>query len=284
MEHLIGAHQSTSGGYHKAVESVGKIGGNCLQIFSTSPRGWRSAKISDEDIELFKKKKEELGIDPIYFHASYLINLAGSPENQEKSKDSLISEMNTASRVGVKGSIIHIGSFKDKDENQGLFDQEKYKNLLGNINEILEKTPEETLFIIENMGTRKIGRTMEEIGFLVNELDNSRVRVCLDTCHLHVAGFDLSTDKKLSEFLNKFDKLVGLDKLEVIHLNDSRDELGSLRDRHENIGDGFVGGGVFRSLLNHSKTKNIPFILETPGIDGGGPDKENIDRVKKMIK
>ena len=188
MNKLIGAHQSSGGGYHNAVDSVSCIGGNCLQIFSTSPRGWRSANVSEEDTEFFKKRKDELGIDPVYFHASYLINLAGTSENQEKSKKSLISELGTASKVGVKGSVVHVGSLKEKDDTQKLFSEDRYSDILKNISEILKKTPKDTFFIIENMGTRKVGRTIEEIGFLVKKLDDDRVKVCLDTCHLHAAG------------------------------------------------------------------------------------------------
>ncbi len=284
MGRLIGAHQSTAGGYDKAVVSVSEMGGNCLQFFSTSPRSWRPANPSDEIIDLFRGARERYAVDPVYFHASYLINLAGTPDGQEKSKLSLTSELKLASRMGVRGSIIHLGSLKRKDDSALLFEESAYQMLLENARAVLEQTPKDTLFIIENMGMRKVGRTLEEIGYLVGELGDDRVRVCLDTCHLHVAGYDLSTEEKLNLFLQEFDKRIGLERLEVVHVNDSRDSFGSLRDRHENIGDGFVGEGVFRTLLNHTTTKDFPFILETPGLDGGGPDKENIERFKAFLE
>ncbi len=281
----VGAHMSSAGGYAEAVKRVTDIGGNCLQLFSTSPRGWKTADISEEESRRFGRTAEELAVSPVYFHASYLINLAGSEENQRKSVHSLAAELQTAGRCGIRGSVIHLGSFlKDKksdeeDENGTKYDPKKYQGLVKNIKTILRDTPEDTLFIIENMGTRKIGRTLEEIALIVEEIDDPRVRVCLDTCHLHAAGYDISGLDKLSSFLEKFDQLIGLDRLELIHINDSRDPFGSLRDRHENLGEGEIDEEVFQALLNDPYTAELPFILETPGFGGGGPDAKNLDRL-----
>ncbi len=284
----IGAHVSTAGGYFRAVSRVSDIGGNCLQIFSTSPRGWRSADPKKEDLLKFKKAIEDYSVSPVYFHASYLINLAGSKEIQEKSVKSMISELNIAGNFGIVGTVVHLGSFKSgktEDNEKPLFETDEfaYKDLFRNIKNILKETPKNTFLIIENMGTRKIGKNLEEIAFIINKINNPRIRVCLDTCHLHAAGIDLSTNDSLERFLNRFDDLVGLSLLECIHINDSRDEFGSLRDRHENIGDGKIPKDVFSLILNHSKLKSIPFIAEVPGVNGLGPDKENLDRIKKMV-
>ncbi len=285
----FGAHMSTAGGLHKAPERVSNIGGNCLQIFSTSPRGWKPAEISKEQVEKFQQAKREYGVDPVYFHAAYLINLAGSPATQEKSVRSLTAELQAAERLGVKGTIVHLGSFlkdaqgREADRHKTEFGSE-YDELLGNIRTVLQATPPETLFIIENMGMRKIGLALEEIAFLIKELKDERVRVCLDTCHLHAAGYDLSGPDKLQEFLDRFDKLIGLDRLEVWHINDSRDEFGSLRDRHENLKEGQIPAEVFTSLLNSDRIKDRPFILETPGFDDNGPDKDNMDILKSLIQ
>ena len=124
---------------------------------------------------------------------------------------------------------------------------------------------------------------MTEIAKIINQVNNARVRVCLDTCHLHSAGYDLTSLKKLDDFLLEFDKLIGLNKLELIHLNDSRDPFNSGRDRHENIGRGTMGIATFKLLLNHPKTKNSPFIIETPGFDNKGPDKKNLDILKSLL-
>jgi deoxyribonuclease-4 len=247
----IGAHVSIAGGFDQAQRRIKEMGGNCLQIFSSSPRGW---SLPDPKVNF------RFDLSPVYFHASYLINLADKGEIGRKSGQSLIAQLNLAPRLGVKGSVVHLGS--------GLLDEV----LFNNLNEVLKKTPPETLFIIENSGTRKIGRTMEEIKKILDRLDNPRVRVCLDTCHLFAAGIRFE----------EMEKLPFLDRVELIHLNDSRDPFGSGRDRHENIGQGQIGLENFRMIVNHPKLKHLPFILEVPGFADRGPDEQNIQIIKKL--
>ncbi|MFA5770436.1 MAG: deoxyribonuclease IV [Patescibacteria group bacterium] len=273
----LGAHQSISGGYLEALKRIKNIGGNCLQIFSSSPRGWNFAKPSDDEIKQFSELKTKLKIDPIYFHATYLINLADDSRIGHMSKMSLISEMNLAPKLGVKGSIIHLGSYK-KDVSSI-----KYLVLIKNIKEILEKTSKESLFIIENAGNRKIGQTLEEISQIVKDVGSPRVRICFDTCHLFSNGYKFNTNKELDSFLAKLVQLKINNIIEVWHVNDSRDEFNSGHDRHDNIGEGKIGIDEFKVLLNHKKTKDYPFIIETPGFDGNGPDKKNLDILKSLI-
>jgi deoxyribonuclease-4 len=274
----LGAHQSIAGGLDKAIERVVKIGGNCLQIFSSSPRGWSFTKLTDDQIKQFIKTAEKLSILPIYFHASYLINLADDGKIGQLSKQSLINELNLAQKLKIKGSIVHLGSYKNKVESI------KYQVLINNIKEILEKTPKETFFIIENVGSRKIGQSLEEISLVFKDVKNHRLRLCLDTCHLFSNGYKFETEKELDQFLEKLEKLNLLDKLEVWHLNDSRDPFNSGKDRHENIGQGTIGLNEFKTLLNHQKTKNYPFIIETPGFGKEGPDKKNLDILKSLVE
>lgn len=284
MTQKIGAHLSTSGGYHKALLSIADKGGNCLQIFSSSPRTWSPAQVEDETISQFLKLKEQLHIMPVYFHALYLVNLADPAATGEKSVVALTQELQLASRMQVVGSIVHTGSFKNKDQTLSCRDEQYYSILLNNIKKVLTDTPDNTLLILENAGNRKIGQTVDQLAEIIEDIGNDRLRVCLDTCHLHAAGYDLRSEEHFETFLSDFDQKIGLDKLEVIHVNDSRDNLNDLRDRHENIGKGFVGIEVFKNFLNHPKTKGIPFIIETPGFDGNGPDKENIDILKSLIR
>ncbi len=278
----LGAHQSISGGYSEALKRINNIGGNCLQIFSSSPRGWNFSKPSDNEISQFLNLKSQLNIDPVYFHATYLINLADDGRIGHMSKLSLITESNLAPKLGVKGSIIHLGSFKNYLMNDRLQDN-KYKILISNIKEILEKTPKNTLFIIENAGNRKIGQTLEEISQIVKDVNSKRVRLCLDTCHLFSNGYRFDSNNEFDSFLGKLEKLDLLDKLEVWHVNDSRDEFDSGHDRHDNIGQGKMNVDEFKTLLNYPQTKNYPFIIETPGFDGNGPDKKNLDILKSLI-
>ena len=278
----LGAHQSISGGYAEALKRINNIGGNCLQIFSSSPRGWNFAKSTEQEIFQFLNLKSQLNIDPIYFHASYLINLADDGRIGHLSKMSLIAEMNLAPKLGIKGSIIHLGSFKNyliHDRGQ----DNKYRILIANINEVLDKTRKKSLFIIENAGNRKIGQTLEEISQIVKDVNDKRVRLCLDTCHLFSSGYKFETNKELDLFLNKLVKLKINNLIELWHVNDSRDEFNSGRDRHENIGQGMIGIEEFRVLTNHSKTNHFTLISETPGFDGNGPDKKNLDILKALL-
>ncbi len=272
----LGAHQSIAGGYQEALKRIKNIGGNCLQIFSSSPRGWSFPKVNNEEINKFLTLKSQYSIDPIYFHASYLINLADEGKIGEMSIKSLINELNLAPKLNIKGSIIHLGSFK------GEFTEKKYKKLIKNIKIILKNTPKNSLFIIENAGTRKIGQTLEELNKIIQDLDNDRVKICLDTCHLFSNGYKFENKNQLDDFLNQLKKLNLLDRLEVWHLNDSKDEFNSGKDRHENIGQGKIGIEEFKTLLNHPLTKNYPFIIETPGFNNEGPDKKNLDILKKL--
>lgn len=273
----LGAHQSIAGGYIEALKRVKNIGGNCLQIFSSSPRGWSFPKLAQEEIKNFLDTKKNLDISPIYFHASYLVNLADDEKIGHLSKISLINELNLASKLGIVGSIVHLGSYKDQ------YSPKKYQTLIKNIKEILKKTPENTYFIIENSGTKKIGQTIEEIAQIIKDVDNHRIRLCLDTCHLFSNGYKFEKEQELIDFLDKLSSLDLLNRLEVWHLNDSRDDFNSGKDRHENIGQGKISLIEFKILLNNQKTKNFPFIIETPGFDNKGPDKKNLDILKSLI-
>lgn len=281
----LGAHQSIAGGYHQALKRIKNIGGNTLQIFSSSPRGWHFPKINLDDINQFLKLKRDLQIEPIYFHASYLINLADNSKIGSLSKKSLINELILADKLGIKGSVVHLGSFKNPPLQKSYFQNNpQYRILFDNIREVLSRTPKNTILIIENAGNRKIGQALEELSFIFKQLNNPRLRLCLDTCHLFANGYCFQNKQELDSFLDKLQQLNLVDKLELWHLNDSRDPLNSGRDRHENIGQGKIGLEEFKILLNHPQTKNYPFIIETPGFSNEGPDKKNLDILKSLVK
>jgi deoxyribonuclease-4 len=283
MNRKLGAHISVAGGYHNALNKIKDIGGSSLQIFASSPRGWSFMAPSETVIQQFLELKQKLGVDPVYFHASYLINLANNWQIAGNARRSLINELKLAPQMQVRGSIVHLGSFKTGAP----FDENNYDNegnLINNITEVLQNIPQNTLFIIENAGNKKVGQSIEEIAHIMNKLQDQRVRVCLDTCHAFSAGYDLSSKEKLDEFLSRFEELIGLDKLEVIHFNDSRDPFNSGRDRHENIGEGTLGLETFQVMINHPRLLHLPFIIETPGFDDKGPDKQNLDILKSLIK
>ncbi|MCL4374354.1 deoxyribonuclease IV [Patescibacteria group bacterium] len=269
----LGAHLSIAGGYGRALERIRAIGGNCLQIFSASPRGWNQISVGQEQRRRFLELKHRLAIDPVYFHASYLINLADAGAIGQRSRQALTDELNLAPGLEIRGSIVHLGSYKN---------QVREPVLLDNIRTILKHTPTQSLLIIENAGNRKIGQDLDEIARIVHAVNDSRLRVCLDSCHLFSAGYDFTTPAKLDALLDQFDSKIGLDRLELWHLNDSRDPFHSMRDRHENIGQGTIGLKAFALLLNHPRLRSLPFIIETPGLDGHGPDQANLDVLKKL--
>ncbi|MFB6225717.1 MAG: deoxyribonuclease IV, partial [Candidatus Paceibacteria bacterium] len=209
----IGGHVSISGGYHKAVKRVHDIGGDVVQMFSASPRGWNFPEVSDEEQSAFFEARETYTMPYAYFHASYLINLADTGKIGEMSRRLMQRELNVASQIGVRGSVVHVGSFKDKQAEPEL-STEKYEPVLEKLQDILANTPEDTVFIIENMGTRKVGITLEEIGWIIHQVNDDRLKVCLDTCHLHAGGYDITSQDKLNMLLQKADTQFGLDRLE----------------------------------------------------------------------
>lgn len=273
----LGAHISIAGGYDKALDRLSMIGGNCLQIFSTSPRSWGFSMPSPDSIDTFIASKKRLSISPVYFHASYLLNLASNERIGEFSKKSIIHELTLTQDLDIKGTVIHLGSYK------GVKTEENKKILFKNIEYILAKSPKSSYFIIENAGTNKLCQKLEEIADIIQNLKDTRLKVCLDTCHLHAAGYDLSTSHKFESFLDMFHTLIGIDRLELIHMNDSKDVFGSCRDRHENIGEGNVGLEIFRNIITHPSLRHLPLILETPGFEGEGPDKKNVDILKNLF-
>ncbi len=281
MNIKLGAHLSIAGGFQNALFKILEIGGNCLQIFSSSPRSWNFYQPKIERINTFLEYQKKYKISPIYFHASYLINLADSGNIGEKSIQSLINELILAEKMQIKGTIIHLGSFRQENEKPL---NTKYTLLLNNIQTVLDKTPQTTQFIIENAGNKKLCWSLDEIGFIVNELNNPRIRVCLDTCHLWAAGYNLSNEERFKRFWDYFDKKIGIKYLELFQINDSKDPQGSFRDRHENIGEGTIPPRTFHLLLTDKLTNDKPFIIETPGFDKKGPDKANLDQLKSLMK
>lgn len=272
----IGAHVSIAKGFAGAAVHTRAIGAAAIQMFSSSPHQWGRSREDETDIAAFVKLADMRGVVPRYFHASYLLNLADEGRVGKISATTLAREMILAPKLGVRGSVVHVGSWKGAPPD--------WDRLAGVVRDILKQTPEETFFIMENSGTRKIGVALEDIAALAKRVKNPRFKVCLDTCHLFTAGYDIRTREKLDRFLDLFDAKVGMERLELWHVNDSRDPFSSFRDRHENIGEGTIGLEPFRALLNHPKAKKLPFILETPGFDGEGPDKKNVEILKRLAR
>lgn len=276
----IGGHVSAAGGVDQAIERALAIGANCFQIFVTSPRTWRKNIYSDDQITRFVEGINKNNLKPVFIHALYLANLATSnDELLEKSIDALAHALKMADRLEIQGVIYHTGSKRDRSEDEAM------AQVVRAMKDVLKLSPGQSQLIVEGAAGQggALGSTFDELGQMVKGAGSDRVKVCLDTCHLFAAGFDLRTEEGVAKTLAEFDQKVGLNNLVVIHANDSKFGLGKGKDRHENIGQGEIGDAGFKSLVNNSSLEKLPWILEVPGFgDKKGPDKDNIDKLKSL--
>lgn len=276
----IGAHVSAAGSLDLAFDRALEIGAECTQIFISPPQQWFKKVYSQENTLQYRQKAIHTGIGPNFIHGAYLINLASENSlNVAKSVDWLIYSQRTAEQLGIGGTIFHIGSSGKMERNQALDQVTKA------IYKILEKTGDAQLILETSAGAgNTIGDEFFELGKIIKNSKDSRVKVCLDTQHIFASGYDIRTKKGLEKTMEEFDREVGVDLIVAIHTNDSKTELGSHRDRHENIGEGLIGKESFTQILNHPSFKNLPFIIETPGFANTGPDEENIEILKSLVK
>jgi deoxyribonuclease IV len=275
----LGAHVSTSGGIHTAIDRIEEFGGDCVQFFTQSPRAWRPTNHDPANFDRFKQRRAEAGIGAVLCHAVYLINLA-SPNDQlyEKSAAALRNTMEVGCAIDADGVVFHVGSHQGAGFEVGL------ERAVPALKDALKLCTETTWLLIENSagagGT--IGRSIEELAVLYEALDrHERVGICLDSCHLYVSGYDITRREELDRVLREVDGRIGLNRLKALHVNDSKAPLGSNRDRHDNIGEGVLGDdlGVF---LAHPKLQRLPAFLEVPGKDGHGPDADEVRKLKEL--
>lgn len=276
----IGAHVSAAGSLDLSFDRALEIGAECTQIFISPPQQWFKKVYSQENILQYRQKTIHTGIGPNFIHGAYLINLASeNPLNVAKSVDWLIYSQRVAEQLGIEGTIFHIGSSGKMERSQALDQVTKA------IYKILEKTGDAQLILETSAGAgNTIGDEFFELGKIIKDLKDPRVKVCLDTQHIFASGYDIRTKKGLEKTMEEFDREVGVDLIVAIHTNDSKTELGSHRDRHENIGEGLIGKEGLAQILNHSALRNLPFIIETPGFANTGPDEENIKILKSLVK
>ena len=264
----IGAHVSIAEGLPAVFDHIISLGGNCCQIFSHSPRTWRFKDVRERDVETFRKRYDEEDIVPVVVHNSYLVNLASPKKDlHKKSMENMRQEMETAEILGIDYVNIHPGSHQDEREG------------MNRIIESLNAIDTDVHLLLENTADR-IGSTFEHLAYIMDHITIT-CGVTLDTCHAYDAGYDIVNN--LDNVLDELDSTVGLENLNLIHLNDSKYGLGSNRDRHEHIGLGEIGTEGFRNFINHSRLRKIPMILETP-VDSQRGFAENIDVVKALIE
>ena len=275
----IGAHVSTSGGISKAPARGREIGCEAIQIFGSSPQGWAFKAVPDPEVESFRQGAADSGIEAVFLHAIYLVNLGTSnTANLTKGIDSLINYMTLASRIGATAVIFHPGS------HGGAGYESVLPQTVDAIKSVLEASPEGPYLAVENMAGmgQHIGARFEELGGILEAVNSPRLKVCLDTQHSFAAGYDLTTGEGIEDMLAKLDDGPGSANVVAIHANDSKRPCGSGVDRHDNIGDGFIGEDGFAVFMGHPAFRDVPFLLEVPGFEGKGPDQQNMDILKRI--
>lgn len=277
MTRKIGAHVSIAGGLTNAISNTGSIGGNCLQIFAGSPRTWARSIFPQDQVKSFNNQVQEKDLSPVFIHALYLVNLGSDQADLvKKSEQSLLTDIQNGDLINCTGVIVHIGS------HQGRGFVSVKDQIITSIKKILSQT-KTTPFVIENSAGQKgkIG-SLEEIRDLVAGVNSDRVRICLDSAHLFAAGFDLRNKKEVDALVDKLKKYKLLEKLALLHLNDSKSSYNSGRDIHDNLGAGTIGKEGLANFVSHKDLKHLPIILEVPGLDGKGPDAHNIDLAQQL--
>ena len=276
---FIGAHVSSSGGIHTAIDRAAAIGAESLQLFTQSPRTWRPTNHDPATFERFRERRAEEGIGGVLCHALYLCNLAAPNDDvYAKSVAALESTMDVARAIGADGVVFHVGSHLGSGFEAGL------ERVLPAMAQVLRRSSETTWLLMENSagagGT--IGRSLDELATLFERLDrHPRLGVCLDSCHLYVSGVDVSDPAALDACLDELDSAIGLERLRALHVNDSAAPLGSNRDRHANVGEGVLGErlGVF---LACPRLQGLPAVLETAGPENRGPDADEVRKAKEL--
>jgi deoxyribonuclease-4 len=275
----FGAHVSASGGIDTAIDRIAAIGGDCVQLFTQSPRMWRPTNHSEEAIAAFRAKRAEHGIGGVVCHALYLCNLAAPDRTvHKKSIAALQATVDTANAIGADGVIFHVGSSLGAGFKAGL------TRTARALAQILERCDGETWLLIENSaGTGDtIGRSLEELHTLIDRLDrHPRLGLCLDSCHLYASGYDVTDPEQVDGLVREVDTRVGLDRLRALHVNDSATPLGSNRDRHADVLEGEMGENL-GAFLAHPKLQHLPAYLETPGPNRQGVTAADITKLREL--
>ena len=280
----IGIHVGTAGGASRAVERAREIGANTLQIFSSSPRMWRAPKVDPKEAARMREIRAKLDVGPLVIHTSYLVNVCSQSDDvRTKSIEAFRGEIERALEYGAEYLVLHPGSWKGLTRDEGLrLAAESIERAIDGL--AWQGTPFHIL--IENTAGAEfsLGGSFEQVAELVARLRaHAPVAVCLDTCHTHVAGYDMVSEAGYKETMRQVAATVGYEAVRVWHCNDAKAERGSKLDRHEHIGQGMMGVEPFRRLLNDTHFANCAFIAETP-VDEPGDEERNVRVLKSLVK
>ena len=273
-----GVHVSIAGSLDKAVERAEERGCDCFQIFTKNPRGWAAKELTEEDAERFRNAVGSSKLAPVFAHMPYLPNLASEkPELYKKSVDAMALELDRCSLLGIPYLVTHLGHAGD---NPG----SGRKRVINAICEAISRNQSRTILLLENTAGERnsVGSTLEEIGEVLDGInDGRRTGVCFDTCHAFAAGYELRTNEAIHLLVEEIQERIGISRINLIHLNDAKGDLGSGLDRHEHIGCGSIGESGIRAFLHHPSLQAIPVICETP-VDERRGDAGNIQKVREL--
>jgi deoxyribonuclease IV len=278
---LLGSHVSAAGGVDKAIDRAMVLDMAAFQVFTKNANQWNAKPLDPKVVERFREGLLAVGSPPVVAHDSYLINIASpDPATWEKSRLALLIELDRCDELGIPGLVSHPGAHMGSGPEEGI------KRVGEAINRIYAERPDgKTHLLLETtagQGTT-LGRTFEEIAAMLELVeDQSRIGVCVDTCHLFAAGYDLRTEESYDSTMRQLDEIVGIHRVEAVHLNDSKKGLGSRVDRHTHIGEGELGKEPFRFLLNDSRFEGLPGILETPKENDVEDDRRNLATLKSL--
>jgi len=276
---IVGMHFSVAGKYYNAVERAHELGCNALQIFAQNPKGWRVKDLPEGEAQTFRRLASDYGIEAVVVHTPYLINLASpDPKLAWRSRRTVRTSLARADHLGAQFVVTHIGSARGRELDDAL------KTVSRGLDEVLSQEYDATLLLENSAGSGHIiGHTVAELARIIERCKSAdRLYVCLDTAHAFAAGYDVATAHGLEATLDELDRLIGIDRLKVVHVNDTRVVLGSHVDRHWHIGMGNIGVEGFRNIVNHPKLSHLPFILETP-VDAVCDDECNLRTFRSLV-
>lgn len=280
----IGIHTSSAGGVENAAERAYRLGCNTLQIFSSSPRQWKPYELGRPQCEQMTRLREKYDLKPLVIHTNYLINLAGTSEVfLEKSIQAFRGEIERALALCAEYLVLHPGSFRGANRERGLL---QTSAAISAASHGLDLAKGGLTILIENTAGAEfsLGGSFEQVAEVIEHLKNRvPVAACIDTCHVHVAGYDIVSEKGYQDTLRKLDAAIGLKNVSVWHCNDAKAACGSKLDRHQHIGKGTIGLEPFRRLLNDHRLARAAFIAETP-IDEPGDDRRNVAALKQLVR
>lgn len=278
---ILGAHFSISGGISNALKEAESLDCNAVQMFIRNPRSFSGKVLEDEQVDEFKKLRKEYKIKTVVVHAVYLQNLASAKDNfAVRSAESNIADMIEAARIGVDYYVLHLGSYKDTTHEKGI------EKVISGLRLMSEQAPDGIMILLENVsGSGKlIGGDLKELAYIMEQLGwPENVGVCIDTCHAWCYGYDIKTEEGIKSFVKEIESTIGIKRVKIVHLNDTKEKFRSKHDRHANIGEGELGVEGISNFINHPKFRKLPFLLETPKKEEDA-DVKNVAMVKKLYK